>query len=536
MFVTLVLLCAMLAMPGADAHAGFDPALLCKERKAKAVGKYGVELLRAHGRNVKRANPARLCADASRARSKLTRAFTKAEFGSDGQPRGCDILGDVAAIEAMAAAFVADAVETIAPPRPNVILILTDDQRHDTFPAMAAVHQRLVAEGVRFANGMVPTSQCCSSRASILTGKYLNDIDLGPYDPFEPAFGFHASGEDQDTLAVWLDDAGYRTAFMGKYMNDFNGLFGAAVPPGWDEWFAFTKLGYNPGSVEYSDNGTVVAGTDYSTDELAARAVAFLESAEEPFFLEWAPFAPHNPHTPAARHQGLFDAAPDYTSPNYLLSPFASGKPPYVAAFGPGDHALAQFVYRRQLEMLQAVDEAVEAMFDVLETRGIGERTMVVYTSDNGYLWGEHQWIQKLVPYEESLRVPLAIRYPALVQQPGRTVDALALNLDIPATIADAAGVALPGGPARSLVPWLKNETPAWRSDFLIEYPFGALPLYFGVRTEQWKYVRTNDPFVGFFQELYDLTLDPYETVNIAAQNPGVVATLDARVDELVAE
>ncbi len=436
---------------------------------------------------------------------------------------------------------------------PNIIIVLTDDQRYDSLEHMPVVSGRLATSAVRFRNAFVPTSQCCPSRASILTGRYLNDIDMGNLDPAVgpvlPAVGFHQSGGDAHTLAVWLKASGYRTALLGKYMTGNNKL-APTIPPGWDEWFTCTACKYSAALARYNDNGTIVAGQAYSTDELRQRAVAFIrENAERPFFLLFAPIAPHvgerGDVIPAPRHRGLLASVPPYTGGAYLEADMTD-KPKWLqrtSPLSPGRQAFVQDYHRKRLESLLAVDEAVGAILDAIEAIGCEDNSVVIFTTDNGYLLGDHHYIQKLLAYEPSIRVPLLIHAPNRARS-ARTDDHLVLNIDLAATTLDLAGVRLPPMAGRSLVPFLDGSSVPWRQDFLLEYKtpvFPGPPDYIGVRTLTHKYVRSSDVWSGgSFEELYDLSRDPDELDNLLVVEPGVhdalAAALRARARTLEAE
>jgi arylsulfatase A-like enzyme len=425
-----------------------------------------------------------------------------------------------------------------APLRPNIVLVNTDDQRADTLAYMPAVMRDVVAEGVAFSESFVTTSLCCPSRASLLTGRYAHNT--GVIDNAGSRF------DDRSTLATWLQDAGYATALFGKYLNGYR-AFSPYVPPGWDEWQAFvddTPLFYD---YRLNENGThrfhAASDATYSTDLLAARALDFVRAhAEEPFFLYFTPFAPHAPATPAARHLGSFAGLPPWRPPSYRQADL-TGKPGWVflqkflafSAAAPSEAARDLFRVR-QLESLQAVDEAVAALVRTLGDLGLDDNTIVVFTSDNGHAWGEHWYYAKECPYEECLRVPLAIRYPVLVPRAGLD-DRLVLNIDLAPTLAELAGAAVPAGVnGRSLVPILEGRGDPWREDFLFEHWYRSLvliPTHAGVRTREWKYLEYegSPPYV----ELYDLVNDPWELTNLAGDPllAGVEAALAARLGPL---
>ena len=215
--------------------------------------------------------------------------------------------------------------------RPNVVLIVTDDQRWDTLATMPAVQRLLVDGGITFRNAFATTPSCCPSRVSLLTGRYSRhtgvlDGSAGNAPGGAPAF------DDRSSLATWLDDAGYRTGLVGKYLNDYAELPTGYVPPGWDEWYAVAQSRPQIRYYDYelNENGTIVhygrAPADYSTTVLHNKALGFLRGADPsaPFFLYFAPIAPHPPATPAPEDVGAPVAEPD-APPSIGVAPAAAG-------------------------------------------------------------------------------------------------------------------------------------------------------------------------------------------------------------------
>ena len=420
-----------------------------------------------------------------------------------------------------------------AAPRPNIVFVLTDDQRFDTLGAMPTVQRELVGRGVTFTNAFVVNALCCPSRASILTGRYSHSTKV--YGNGGP-FGGFASFRDRSTVATWLRSAGYRTGYVGKYLNGYGGSY---VPPGWDRWVAFTRAGYDRYGLNV--NGVrrghrPASPTDYSTDLLTRNAARFIRGARKPFFLVYAPFAPHAPAVAAPRHADAFGSMAPWRPPNYNEQD-VSDKPTWIQQiqpWTPDDELKHDFVHRRQLQTLLAVDDGVKALLGELRRRRVLRNTIVVFTSDNGYSWGAHRIEGKGVPYEESIRVPLVVRYDRLVRE-ARIETRPALNIDLAPTFAAAARAKRSRVDGRSLLGILPGSAATWRDDFLIEHlrgaPYPAMPTYCGVRSSAWKYV-----FYGTGEdELYDLASDPYELTN-RATDPGYrsqVVAMRARLDTL---
>jgi N-acetylglucosamine-6-sulfatase len=411
---------------------------------------------------------------------------------------------------------------------PNIVLVLTDDQRWDTLGVMPTVQNELVAQGVSFSNAFVTNPVCCPSRSTILTGRYSHGT--GVYSNSGPNGGFKAF-DDRSTLATWLDSDGYQTALIGKYLVGYSGSY---IPRGWDRWVAFSgRTAYFDYTLN-EDRNLVTYGdqpSDYSTDVLAARAVQFIGAAEEgrPLFLHFAPFAPHANSwvtAPAPRHEGRFAGIAPWRPPNYDEADIAD-KPYWIRRLPrltPERRARTDFFRRGQLESLLAVDDAVDDVIGALEASGRLENTIIIFTSDNGHAWGEHRWVQKLAPYEESIRVPLVIRYDPLTSSSARTDPRFALNVDLAPTVARLAGVAAPGAQGRSLLPLLAGQAVAWRRDFLLEHGYTwGIPTYCGVRSARYTYAQYR-PGV---EELYDLASDPYQLTN-RARDPSLRPTIVA--------
>jgi len=430
-----------------------------------------------------------------------------------------------------------------APLRPNILFILTDDQRFDTIglthsidgvtPVMPTVVSEIVNKGVTFQNSYVTTDLCAPSRSSLLAAKYSHTT--GVHDNGGSDGGF-AAFNDVSTLPVWLKAAGYHTGMYGKYINGYNAA-APYIPPGWDEWHAFKQVSYFNYTLE--NNGSEVAygsaDADYSTDVLRDKAVQFIHDAAggPPFFLYFAPKAPHAPATPAPRHAGSFSSIPPWRPPNYNEAD-VSDKPAWVQNITPWtatQMANHDNFNRMQLECLQAVDEAVAAILQTLTDTGRDTNTMVIYASDNGYSWGSHRWEPKQCPYEECMRVPLAIRYAPLAPLP-RAESGFGLNIDHAETLSDLAGATPDSGvEGMSMVHLLDGTAPSWRSDFLEEHWNGTIPTYAEVRGVPWKYneYTTNE------RELYDESSDVFELNNVVndPNNAATAAALAARLREL---
>ena len=409
----------------------------------------------------------------------------------------------------------------VASKPPNVVVIVTDDERYDANATMKSVHRLLAAHGVTFTEFHVTTSECCPGRASMLTGQYshhhhvVGNFGKTGYPQFD----------ESNTLATWLSGAGYSTALVGKYLNDYTIYGNHHVPPGWRTWIAMDSV---PEEKYYNYTLNVDrqlvhhgrAAKDYSTTVFSNQAAHYLQTAKEPFFLYYAPIAPHLPAIPAPTDVGALHSLPPMHEPSFDERNI-SDKPwrawhSRTLSEGGVDYVQDE-IRKRQLESLRAVDRSVARLVSVLRRRGTLDRTVIFYVSDNGFLLGEHRLGGKIWPYEESMHVPLIVRTP-WTTVPSRD-DHFVLNTDLATTIADLAGVS-PGRPqdGRSLVPLLHGRSPAWRVDFLEEYrgqpllPEGGPPRFKAVHDRRFLYVEYDNGW----RELYDHRVDPYELRNVA--------------------
>ena len=440
--------------------------------------------------------------------------------------------------------------------QPNVILILTDDldarllQEH---PADYPNLRKLADGGTIFENAFVTDPLCCPSRATILRGQYAhNHRIVGNWRPQGGAEKFRDLGHEDSTVATWLQEEGYRTVLVGKYMNDY---YGDRVPVGWDDWYAIagghlsTRLNEN-GRIHHYDPERA-----HLDDVLAEKATAYIRHSPEdeaPFFMWVGTQAPHAPATPAARHEGAFPDARLPRPPSFNEEA-VSDKPDWVRDNPPldlGEIAPMQDLYRKRLQSMLAVDDMVGRLVDALDERGQLDNTYVFFTSDNGWHAGEHRLSAgKWTAYEEDTRVPLVVRGPGVPE--GETLEHLVLNNDLAPTFADLAGAKIPSFvDGRSLAPLLDRDPPDeenWRSAFLVEaaselVPPAAVPPLSGDRLpedwwraprEDWgrpglEALRSGDHLYVEYdtgeRELYDLKKDPYQLENIYDVAPDKLA------------
>ena len=433
--------------------------------------------------------------------------------------------------------------QAAAQPRPNVVVIETDDQTQASMKVMSTVNSRIAAKGVTFANSFVNFSLCCPSRATFLTGQYAHNHGVESNAPPNGGFSAFERRHAHDNLAVWLEHAGYFTGLIGKYLNLYGRHDPTLVPPGWSDWHAALDEGA-PGvqgnsqavyDYTLNENGTLVdygsAPQDFKQDVLTQKAVDFIDQRApqpEPFFLWLTYTAPHfggpNPSPeppfdcddapkPAPRHAGAF-ASERLPRPPSFNEANVSDKPRYVRRAPRLDRPevadLAR-TYRCELESLLSVDEGVGRGLDALKAPGVLRDTDGVYTSDNGFMHGEHRIPgSKTVPYEESIRVPLVIRGPGIPRD--ATARDLAINADLAPTIARIAGarprLTMDG---RSLLGVARHPTRRTGRRLLIEASrFHGIPAYDALRTRRYVLIAYHDGE----RELYDLKRDPFELHN----------------------
>lgn len=395
---------------------------------------------------------------------------------------------------------------------PNLLIVLSDDQRFDTMEYMPLSQAQIFDQGTTFLRAYATTSSCCPSRASLLTGKYAHNhgVHLNQ-DPLE-----------QPTFPEDLHAAGYFTGLVGKYLNSWNG----APRPEFDSWVSFEG-----GSSPYFDPRLNVQGEwmdleGYMTYLLRDFALEFLDQALEsgqPFFLLFAPTAPHEPSNPAPGDEDLYPDLPRHRPPSFNEED-VSDKPLWLQEYDPFSQERIRAVdelRRRQLQALNALDGSVASLLARLEEAGELDDTFVVYLSDNGYFWGEHRRYRgKGYAWEESIHIPFAIRYPPLAQ-PLRQDSHLVAVMDLAPTIYELAGLpAPPGMDGASLLPLLRGED-AWRDRLMIEN-WNRFGPYLGVRSERYLYVEWENDL----PELYDTESDPYQLEN-RVNDPAYAAVVE---------
>jgi len=416
-------------------------------------------------------------------------------------------LGTAALALALVPAVPSEPARAASPPTPNIVVIVTDDQRDDNMRYMPKTRRYFKDQGTTFRNAFVTTPVCCPARASILTGQYAHNHGV-------------ETSDDPDEAAVaaqWmiqrpLRQAGYATAFFGKFVNhwDLN-----LDPPDLDQWAIFGNSapnGYWGGG--WNVDGQIRRIDKYSTTFLKSRAVRFVEDQEfrddRPWFLYIAPAAPHPPFdaerryidarirrwkpTPAVREQDLSD------------------KPFWVQQVG-NPPRKGQETRAKQLRTLMSVDDLVGSVMDTLQRNDEDRDTLAIFTSDNGYMWSDHGLGSKRWPYEPSVEVPLLVRWPGRVT-PGSHQTPLVANIDIAPTLAQAAGVELPTADGRSLFGSPERER------LLLEYVRHHVtypPTWAGTLTKDYQYVEYYDEegMAPIYREYYDLEDDPWQLLNV---------------------
>lgn len=420
-----------------------------------------------------------------------------------------------------------------SPRRPSFVFLYTDDQRWDAmgvvqremgdrarFPWFETPNMdRLAAEGFRFRNAFVVNSLCSPSRACFLTGRYSHGNGVANnHTPF-PA--------DSVTHASLLRGAGYQTAYVGKWHHGSQ----TGQRPGFD--FSASYVGQSRYvDAPFEVNGESRPSTGWVDDVATDYALEFLRSTrkapDRPFLLCLGFKSPHGPWSPPERLRARFEGSLSRRPPN------ARALPPFPKPGGapvPADAGLEVPVNLNYFRVIAGVDENVGRVLATLDELRLAENTLVVYSSDNGYYLGEHGLGDKRSAYEESIRIPLLVRYPGLAGR-GKTIDSMALNIDLAPTLLDFAGVRIPSEmQGRSWRPLLEGRSTQWRKAFFYEYFYERnffTPTVTAVRTESFKLIRY--PGREEWTELYDLRADPYETRNLAKE-PGF-DTLRADADE----
>ncbi len=394
--------------------------------------------------------------------------------------------------------------------RPNIIFILSDDHRFDVMSheghpfAETPALDRLASEGVRFTRAYVTSSLCSPSRASFLTGTHPHRH--GVWNNFTPW------SNDNQTFLELMGASGYDTAFIGKWHMPG----GLPELRGVDHFVTFTALG---GQGVYENCPLVVNGEEepsrkrYIAEELTDRAIEWIaQHRERPFVLYLSHKSIHAPFTPDVQELGRHAEA---------AVPLPQGSHPWIlqtrAQYVHLNHRSLSDSIRTYVEAVESMDRQIGRVLAQLDETGLTRDTMVVYASDNGHLWGEHGLVDKRWAYEESMRIPFLVRYPALQSAPGMRVERLVQNIDLMPSLLEAAGLPIPSHvQGESFMPLLEDPSADGRDAIYYAYyfepPYPA-PTSEAIRTERFKYIE----YDGLPAELFDVAGDPRELQNLAA-------------------
>lgn len=434
------------------------------------------------------------------------------------------VLRPAIAIAVVAWRMATGSLTAVAADTPNIVFILIDDLRHDTFshmnhPFVETPHiDRLASGGLRFTNAFVTTSLCSPSRASFLTGQFMHHHKVVDNADLMP--------EGTVTFPQLLQAAKYETAFIGKW---HMGGSSDEARPGFNHWVSFRGQGtYAPDGQQLNVNGQHVSRQKYMTDELTDYAVDWIheQSTDRPFLLYLSHKGVHGLYDPAPRHRDRYIDAPISPLPSYD----STDQPMWVhdqrnswhgvefPYHGRSGQTVAQ-MYRHYCEMILSIDDSVGRVMQTLRQKGVDRHTLVIFTSDGGHLWGEHGLIDKRCAYEESIRIPMLAHCPDMITS-GSRCEQIISNIDIAPTLLQLAGVSAPAAmDGRSFLPLLEqSEAEAIQQNLLLyeyywEPAFPQTPTTFALRGERYKLIQYHG--IWDTDELFDLQLDPAETTNL---------------------